>query len=565
MGTLPFTSVANAVERWDKEADVVVVGSGAAGLVAAVSAVYAGASVIIVEKAPVVGGTTAKSDGGYWIPNNRDMRAAGLVDNRIDAITFMARCARPQLFNPTDALLGLPEREYRLLETYYDNASKTVEFLEEISALKSFQAYPWPDYVEIPENKSPKGRAFTPRKPDGSYGRGVEIVRQLKAWLDDKKVPVLLRHRAKEVVRNERGEVVGLLATTKDGRTISLRAKKGVIFGSGGFGQNPEMMLNYQPLPIYGGLAVPGAEGDFVRIGQSVGAKLGNMANSWHMQILLEPALEVRSMPIGIVQPPGDSMILVNKYGERVVGEKRNYHDRTQAHFAWDALRSEYPNQLMFMVYDRRTAELFAGSYPLPAAGTAASYVISAASLAELEQAIQARLKKLSPRLGNIRLSDNFAKNLAATVTNFNRYAANGVDEQFQRGSKAYDIEWDAIYTSHPRPDTGWKMGEAPNPTMHPFQSDGPYYAIIVGATCLDTNGGPVINSSAQVLDADEKPISGLYGAGNCIASPAAQGYWGGGATIGPAMIYGFLAGSHAARSAVKQASSSVKAGGKQA
>lgn len=565
IGALPFvSSAANAEDRWDREADVIVVGSGVAGLVAAVAAVHAGSSVIIVEKAPVIGGTTAKSDGGYWIPNNRFMREKGMVDNRADAIAFMARCARPQLFKRTDALLGLPEREYRLLEAYYDNAAKSVEFLEQIGALKSNMFYAWPDYAEqVPENKAPKGRALCSVQPDGSYGRGVEIIRQLKVWLDERKVPVLLRHRASGLVRNDGGEVIGLLATAKDGRKVSLRAKKGVIFGSGGFGQNADMMLNYQPAPIYGGCAVPGAEGDFVNIGQSVGAKLGNMAGSWHIQIPLEPALEVRSMPRGIVQPPGQSMILVNKYGERVVGEKRNYHDRTQVHFVWDAQRCEYPNQLLFMVYDRRTAELFAGNYPLPDPGASASYVISASTLAGLEQAIQARLEKLAPRIGNIRLSGSFAQNLASTVTAFNRYASSGIDEQFQRGALPYDREWDAIYSSVPRRDTTWKMGDAPNPTMHPLQSDGPYYAIVVAATSLDTNGGPVINPLAQVLDANENPIPGLYGAGNCVASPAAQAYWGGGATIGAALIFGYLAGTNAVLSGDKHPSNGAKAGSK--
>lgn len=560
--SLPFaTDAALAAQAWDNEVDVVVVGSGVSGLVAAVTAAAAGASVVIIEKAPVVGGTTAKSDGGYWIPNNRFMREKGIVDNRADAVAFMARCARPQLYKPGATTMGLPEREFRLLEAYYDNGSKAVEFLDQIGALKSNMFVPWPDYAElVQENKAPRGRALCSMQADGTYGRGRELVRQLKAWVDGKKIPVLLRNRATGLVRNDNGEVVGLQVRDKEGHLSAIRARKGVIFGSGGFGQNPELLLNYQPAPIFGACAVPGAEGDFVKIGQKVGAKLGNMAGSWHVEVLLEQAIEVRSMPRVIVQPPGDSMILVNKHGKRVVGEKRNYHDRTQSHFVWDPQECDYPNKLLFMVYDSRTAELFAGNYPLPPPGAAESYVISAPSLEELGSAIQSRLNQLSGKIGEIHLTDSFAQALQMTIGDFNRYAKAGVDEQFGRGSQPYDRDWDAIYSSVPRTDTSWKAGGYPNPTLHPIQAKGPYFAIIVAASTLDTNGGPVINPFGQVLDAEDQPIPGLYGAGNCIASPAAQAYWGGGTTVGSGLVFGYLAGNHAASASVKQAETPTSA-----
>jgi len=108
---------------------------------------------------------------------------------------------------------------------------------------------------------------------------------------------------------------------------VFIRAKRAVIFGSGGYTQNSEMMLNHQPGPIFGGCAVPTNQGDLINIGIRAGTKLGNMVNAWRAQLVVEEALQVRSVSRDIWQPPGDSMILVNKYGTRVVDEKRNYHD----------------------------------------------------------------------------------------------------------------------------------------------------------------------------------------------------------------------------------------------
>lgn len=536
--------------EWAQEADIVVVGTGAAAMSAAVAAMNEGSSVIMVEKGPTHGGTSTKSEGGMWVPNNRFLRAKGMLDNREDALRYMARCARPQLFKASAAFFGMPEVEYRLMEAFYDNAAPTFEYLEKIGALRTTQILLLPDYYEGPENKVPLGRQIMTQKPNGDYGLGVELVRQLKAWLDERKVPFLLKHRAREILRNDKGEVVGLEAIAPGDKIVRLRARKAVVFGSGGFAHNKDMMRNFQPAPIYGTCSVPTSEGDFVTMAQAVNAKLGNLNNAWRMQVVLEHTLDLPSVPRGIWQPPGDSMILVNKYGERVVNEKHNYHDRSKVHFTWDSNREEYPNQFLFMVYDRRVAELFADNFPLPARGAQASYVIEAHTLGALASAIQDRLNRHADKWGDYRL-DGFADKLASTIAMFNQFATTGKDAQFSRGAFQWDRDW-LSYTSVPREGTEWNANETPSATMHPFQPEGPYYAIILGSGVLDTNGGPVINPKAQVLDTSDVPIPGLYGAGNCISSPAGQSYWGGGCTLGLAMTYGHLAGMNAAKEPVK-------------
>lgn len=545
-------SGAATITDWSHEADILIVGTGAGALSAAIAAVNAGASVIMLEKGPTSGGTSAKSEGGIWVPNNRFLRAKGLVDAREDALRYMARCARPHLYRAAAPLFGMPESEYRLMEAFYDNASNAFEFLEKVGALRTTQILLLPDYFEGPENKVPVGRQIMTEQPNGQYGLGVELVRQLKTWLESRKVPFLLKHRARKLVRNTQGEVVGLEALAANGQGVRLRARKAVVFATGGFAHNKTLMRSFQSAPIHGTCAVPTSEGDFLQIAQAVGAKLGNLDNAWRMQVVLEHTLDMPSVPRGIWQPPGDSMIVVNKYGRRVFNEKHNYHDRSRVHFAWDPNREEYPNQLLFMVYDQRVAELFAGNFPLPAAGASASFVIRGETLDALALAIQARLDLHADKWGEVRLQD-FPAALSRTISEFDQFAAKGVDDQFQRGAFQWDRSW-LSYTSIPRDGTPWKTGETPSPIMRPFQSEGPYYAIILGSGVLDTNGGPVINPKAQVLDPADVPIPGLYGAGNCIASPAGQSYWGGGCTLGLAMTYGYLAGVHAAQEAVKDA-----------
>ena len=134
-----------------------------------------------------------------------------------------------------------------------------------------------------------------------------------------------------------------------------------------------------------------------------------------------------------------------------------------------------------------------------------------------------------------MRLASDFTANLKATVERFNGFAATGVDLDFHRGETPIEPAWQG-------PSRG-----APNRTMTALSSSGPYYALLLGAGVLDTCGGPVIDPHGRVLRTDGAAIPGLYGAGNCVASPTGQGYFGAGGTIGPAIVFGYLAGAHAA------------------
>jgi succinate dehydrogenase/fumarate reductase flavoprotein subunit len=538
---------AEASYSWNHEADIIVVGSGVGALTAAITAHQNGDSVRVIEKAGFIGGTSAKSAGVLWIPNNFTLHAKGIEDHKQDCVRYQARFSYPERYNAEDERLGLSKQEYTLLEAFYDNASAAIDFLRKSNSLNVaewrmfFLDRPATDYLDhVTENKVPAGRALGPVADDGSMGGGGELMSQLGKAVATRNIPVLINHRAGRLVQNSDDRVIGVQAIS-EGNTINLKARKGIIFATGGYVHNVEMTNRYQPVRLYGSCAMPAAEGDFINIAGAAGARLGNMGGAWRTQVVLEETLKSPKLAAGVFFPPGDSAIQVNKHGVRVVNENRNYNDRTEAHGIYDATRAEYPNQLMFMVYDQRTAEGFAGDYPLPAKKAKAAHVMSASSLPELTAVIEKRLFEIRAHTGAVSLSKSFTENLEKTIHRFNDYAKTGHDRDFQRGKYAYDREWHQVF-SPMAADSGWPANEHPSVTMHPFRDEGPYFAMILVAGALDTCGGPVIDAAARVLNTRDRPIAGLYGAGNCIASPSGDAYYGAGHTLGMSMTFGYIA-----------------------
>jgi 3-oxosteroid 1-dehydrogenase len=530
-------------DEWDSVADVIVVGSGVAGMTAAVAAASRGASVIVLERSAFTGGTTAKSGGVLWSPNNSLMRERGLVDDRADALRYLARTAYPTRYNPEHETLGLPTDKHALLETFYDTGSVAIEELISIGAL-ALEAVDYPDYyADLPEDTAPNGRAVQPVFPPG-WRRGIDptggqlLVDQLQAAAERLGATVLLEHRAAHVVRNDQLEVIGLEVQVGR-RTELFGARRGVVFCSGGFLHNKRLALEFLRGPVMGGAAAEGSRGDFVDIGIEVGAQLGNMTHAWWDQVVAELAVRVPETVRDVYEPFGDSMVIVDRRGQRVVNEKIPYNERAQVHFAWDPVRREYPNLLLFMVWDEAVAanpDPTRFRFPVPPPGERYEFVITAATFEALADEVSQRLEKLAPWTGGFQIDPSFATGLAATVERFNVMADEARDRDFHRGETPIEEVW----AGTPRPG-------ARTATMHPFAPEGPYHCVILGAGALDTKGGPVIDPSARVLTPSGEPIPGLYGAGNCIASPAGQAYWGAGGTIGLALTYGFIAGREAA------------------
>jgi 3-oxosteroid 1-dehydrogenase len=533
--------VFDASADFRRVADVIVVGAGAAGLAAALSARAAGAEVLLLESQEEIGGTTRKSGAWYWIPNNAKMRAAGIEDPRDDALRYMARISRPDRYDPEHPTLGLPDWEHELIEAFFDHAAPVHDELEALGALASVADFDFPDYfAHLPEDRAPNGRVLIAAGEDGEAGDGKDMTRSMIGAAQRMGVVTL---RACEVVQLIVGDgrVAGVVATL-DGEQVALGARRATVFASGGYARNPRLRDELLAGPVFGTCAAAGSTGAFAEIATQLGAPLRTTAYPWLAPAVLERALRNRPDFELTNQLPGDSMLVVDHRGVRVVNEKLQYNEFGLKQWEWDGQRAEHPNLFLFMVWDEACQQRCASdrpNCPIAPIGDDDGHVLRGDTIAQLRDAIAGRLEELRVG-GGRRLRDDFAQRLAETVERFNVFARSGRDTDFRRGETPIELCFNAIY-QEPRATVGG------NPTMQPLAKSGPWYATILAPGALDTKGGPVTDAHGRVLGVEGEPIPGLYGAGNCVASPSGRAYWAAGATIGPALTFGFLAGRRAA------------------
>ncbi|WP_395407084.1 FAD-dependent oxidoreductase [Pseudoduganella sp. UC29_106] len=533
--------------RFDAEYDIVVVGGGGGGLPAALFSRWHGNKVLVLEKAPTLGGTSFKAAYWYWVPNNAGMRAAGMEDPKPDFLRYVARLTAPQSYDPEHPRFGLNEWEYAMCEAIYDSASPAAELLAQKGALPYRHIAEVPDYFAELETKGRKGRVLFPKEGSASMSDGGQVAtRTLTAAARRDGVVIKTGHRVERVIQNAKGAVIGVEASTEEGQVFRARARKAVIFATGGFTHNAELRKNFLNMPLYGGCAALTNEGDFVRISSSLGVQLRNMNHAWMCPISLEKAIARDGSMSGMFSNAGDSMIMVSKEGKRVVNEKLQYNELAQKFFEWDGQKVEYPNLVLLSIWDQRAQQHSAsneyGRMIVPPGGDD-RHVIKGATLEELARNISDRLKKYHGVIGGMTLSDDFVSNLKASIARFNGFAQNGKDLDFQRGDRIVEH----LFNGDVKEEANRK-----NATMWPISETGPYYAALVTGGTLDTKGGPKTNTDGQVLDSQNKPIPGLYGVGNCVASASGGAYWAGGATLGPIIAFAYRAANKAAVEPVK-------------
>ncbi|MEY9706405.1 FAD-dependent oxidoreductase [Bradyrhizobium diazoefficiens] len=535
-----------------RETDMLVVGSGAAGLVAALAARTEGRSVTVVEKAGTIGGTTATSAGVVWVPNNRHMRDLGMTDSREDAITYMTR-------------LSDGRSEEAAIAAFVDAAPAVIDFLEEATGLRFKVLEQYPDYfAEFPGGK-PCGRSldsglfdtnelgpwkdrlraspifqFVPmsvteffawkagvepmnvpidtvmkRVGDGFVGYGAALVGQLFRACLACGVEFLIPRQAQGFLV-ENGRVVGL-RTTHDGKQSELRARRGVVLASGGFEWDRALCARFLGGVLTHPASPPSNQGDGLRMLMTLGVGLANTTEAWWCPTVSIPGEEYDGAPLfrgefTIRALPHS--IIVNRKGARFVNEAHNYNDLMKAFFRFDPATYERPNFPAWLVFDSTHVEKYPVLTSLPGSPPP-QWVPRGATIAELASTIGADPSGLS-----------------ATVKRFNGFAVAGVDADFARGEALYDRVYGDARES--------------NPCLGALQKP-PFYALQLHAGALGTKGGARVDTHARVLRPDGAPIPGLYAAGNVAAACAGAGYPGAGATIAAAMTFGYLAGRHAA------------------
>jgi 3-oxosteroid 1-dehydrogenase len=543
-----------------REFDVVVVGAGGAGMTAALAAAARhGLSTVVVEKSAWFGGSTSRSGGGVWIPGNYALRAAGQVDPDDDAR------ARAYL----DAIVGdvVPKVNR---DTYLDRGPEVMDFLRARTPVR----FTWvPDYADYqPERPGGRaaGRSVEPVPMDARflgeelarlhppytkapanlivtqadfrkislgmrtvtgpvtmlkvafnrflaglrgrrmYAMGAALAIGLRQGLIEAGVPVEYETELVSLVVED-GRVVGVVVG-HDGLEETIRVRRGVILGSGGFERNPELREKHQPLPLdpdwtTGGFANTGGG---ILAGIAAGADTALLDEAWWGPTIPLPGrpwfcLAERNLP---------GSFIVNAAGRRFMNEALPYVEAVHEIQKGEATGvSHVP---AWLVFDQRYRNryLFAGLGPrqsFPGKWFEQGVVVKASTLAGLAERIGVP-----------------ADELAATTARFNGFAERGTDEDFHRGESAYDK-----YYSDPT--------VSPNPSLHRVDQ-APFYAVKLVPGDLGTKGGLVTDERARVLRPDGSPIAGLYAAGNTSAAVMGRTYAGPGATIGPAMVFGYLA-----------------------
>jgi succinate dehydrogenase/fumarate reductase flavoprotein subunit len=521
--------------------DVLVAGSGAAGLTAALTAAASGARVVLAERSGELGGTTALSFGRVWVPASHHAPAdsqeaaraylAGLFGGRYPEMTeaFVAGAPPMARFVEEHApLLFVPCANYPDYHPSRPGAARGGRALD-IAPVRLEALTPPARLVRTPPGYLPLTHAeweewrypqrfdwalLDARRADGVLAGGAALAAALLDGAVQAGVRVLTRTRL-TALRQDGGRVVGVTVESSGATTVI--AVSAVILATGGFDRDPELRAQLLPAAVTATGAAPGNTGDGLRIAAAAGARLDNTGQGWWMPMIEIPGQTVDGQQYYqslIRERALPRQILVNAAGRRFADEALPYNELGKA-MNRPGPDGDYPNMTAWMVFD----EGFRQRYAFPAArpgGALPGWALTAGSLTGLAAAA-----RLDPRA------------LTDTVDRWNQDCAAGTDREFGRGESAYERF----------------MGDpfGPHPNLGPIDQP-PYYAVKVLSGTIGTKGGPVTDGDGRVLAADGTPVDGLYAVGNTAAFWAADGYPGAGATLGAAMTMGYLAGRHAAR-----------------
>lgn len=551
--------------EFDEVFDFVVVGSGGGSMCAALVMRQAGKSVLILEKTDLVGGTTSRSGGVMWIPNNRFMKEEGVADSLEQAATYLDHVATDSADSPGAS----PARR----RAYLIEAPRMIDFLVN-QGIKLRRVKYWPDYYDDRPGGSVEGRTVValnfdinelgawksklrpgflpmaasldemmqaPRFHRAWDARGIigkVALRTLGAMLTGKtyvgagqalqgrmlqqalRAGVELRtESAVSELIEEQGAIAGVL-TVKDGKPWRVGARLGVLVNAGGFARNQRMRDQYQPgTRVEWSMTAPGDTGEMIEEMMRHGAAIGQMEEMVGYQSTIPPGKENDD-----VKPPAQQLcasphaILVDQTGVRYQNEGGSYMAFCKGMLERNKLAPAVPSWAVFDTAYMRDFAL-GGTFPglkKPQTWYDSGYMKKADTIEALARAIS-----VDPAT------------LKATVERFNGFVANGRDDDFRRGARAYD-NW----LGDPLSKTARTLGTI---------SEAPFYAVQVVPGDVSTYGGVVTDEHARVLRADGSVISGLYATGVSTASVMGRAYAGAGSSVGPSFTWGFVAAKHAA------------------
>ncbi|MFC9551887.1 FAD-binding protein [Rhodococcus sp. NPDC056960] len=550
-------------QNWDREVDLLVIGSGAGGMTAALAGAARGLDTLLVEKSGVYGGSTALSGGALWIPNSPILVREGRADDPGDVRKYLESIVGDSV--PTERLdayieqgpammrffeQSCPHLRFSWCEDYSDyhpenvggrRKGRTVEPLPfDMNQLGADRALQRPNSLAMPgglymtstefRHLNMFFRTWAGRRTALGVGwrsvvamvrrrrmetLGQALIGRLRLTLQESGVPLWLNSPLKSLITDGSGAVTGAVVES-GGRELRVRARRGVMMATGGFEQSEEMRKRYLR---EGGkdnysAGSPDNTGDGIVAGEQVGAALDLMDDAWWMPSFRRPDGIMHVLVSERSIPPS---VIVDQNGKRFTNEASPY-----VTFVHDQIAGGHDP--VWFVFDSKAKSRyqFGGVMPgqkFPAEWFETGLMQRAATLGELAQ------KMGVP-----------AESLSAEITRFNGFARAGVDADFGRGDSAYDR-----YYGDPR---------LPNPTMDELDT-APYYAVRMEAGDLGTKGGLVCNEHSQVLNGSGDPIPGLYATGNTSASVMGNDYAGAGATIGPAMVFGWVGARHAAGAVV--------------
>jgi 3-oxosteroid 1-dehydrogenase len=547
--------------------DVIIAGSGSAGMMAAVRAKTLGLNVLVIEKAHKIGGTSATSGGVIWVPNH----GLSTDDNPEQAMSYIKSVANG------------PVREDRI-DAFLETGPSMIAFLKEIGM--SPTVMPWPDYFpEAPGARADRSIVF-PKYDGRRLGTLFPLIREqftrfklmnrytldfieantistrspgwvralckviARYWMDvsTRKLgrrdrlfslgaaligPLVERYVAlggefrigwgvKELIVED-GRACGVVIE-RYGKQKSVRARHGVIVCAGGFEWNQELRNRFFTIPgdrRFSSTPEEANRGEVLEAGMAVGAATEFTETGWWaptMSLPLTHASNFEEIHQAVFDVGRPHSVCVNRNGDRFVDEACGY-DRFGNAMMEDQLKTG-ANTPCWLIFDATFRYKFTAGGIMPTAlmpdrkipqAWWDQYIFRAPTLRELAAKI-----------------DLDGAKLEATVARMNDYAKTGVDKEFGRGGNAYDRNFGDLKLS-PNPCLG-VIGKAP------------FYALPVNLGDLGTKGGLKCDAQARVLDGQDQPIPGLYAAGNASGSPFGNAYPGAGGTIGPAMVFGFIA-----------------------